>query len=233
MTPTAADVIAHVRVCAQVLGGMGFSASGAYPFERFLRDSRILLIFEGTNEILRLFIALTCLQSPGAELKQLAKSPLAALPVIGRELLAESTGVGLQAPQGIAPQLQQEAKELSVATAQFRQGVRTLLSRHGADITAPQHQLQVARLADCAMELYGWMAVLSRATASVAASAPHLEHELTLARAFIARAKGRLAALHTGIMNGERHNGDAAAYAIAADVLKAGHYLAAHPLRLQ
>ena len=35
----------------QVLGGMGFSASGAYPFERMLRDSRILLIFEVRKRI--------------------------------------------------------------------------------------------------------------------------------------------------------------------------------------
>ena len=36
-----------INDCIQILGGMGFSAGGTYPFERLLRDSRILLIFEG------------------------------------------------------------------------------------------------------------------------------------------------------------------------------------------
>ena len=41
----------------QVLGGFGFMHSAG--LERVLRDLRIFRIFEGTNDILRLFVALT------------------------------------------------------------------------------------------------------------------------------------------------------------------------------
>lgn len=45
-----------VNECLQILGGIGYMKD--YPYERILRDSRITMIFEGTNEILRIFIAL-------------------------------------------------------------------------------------------------------------------------------------------------------------------------------
>lgn len=41
----------------QILGGMGFMKDCG--LERVLRDLRIFRIFEGTNDILRLFVALT------------------------------------------------------------------------------------------------------------------------------------------------------------------------------
>lgn len=41
----------------QILGGMGFMKSAG--LERVMRDTRIFRIFEGTNDILRLFVALT------------------------------------------------------------------------------------------------------------------------------------------------------------------------------
>uniref|UniRef100_A0A3Q2PCQ9 Complex I assembly factor ACAD9, mitochondrial n=1 Tax=Fundulus heteroclitus TaxID=8078 RepID=A0A3Q2PCQ9_FUNHE len=47
----------------QVLGGLGYTKN--YPFERYVRDSRILPIFEGTNEILRMYVALTGMQYAG------------------------------------------------------------------------------------------------------------------------------------------------------------------------
>ncbi|KAL3847388.1 hypothetical protein ACJMK2_018303, partial [Sinanodonta woodiana] len=56
----------------QILGGMGFMRITG--LERVLRDLRIFRIFEGTNDILRLFVALTGIQYAGTYLKQLQKA---------------------------------------------------------------------------------------------------------------------------------------------------------------
>jgi len=62
----------------QIAGGNGFM--NEYPYGRALRDSRINMIFEGTNEILRLLIALSGMKELGDSLKEVQsalKSPLA------------------------------------------------------------------------------------------------------------------------------------------------------------
>merc|ERR1719394_1942065 len=56
----------------QILGGMGYMKDCGV--ERVMRDLRIFRIFEGTNDILRLFIALTGIQYAGSSLKELQKA---------------------------------------------------------------------------------------------------------------------------------------------------------------
>merc|ERR1712210_36334 len=56
----------------QILGGMGYMKDCG--IEKVMRDLRIFRIFEGTNDILRLFIALTGIQYAGGHLKELQKA---------------------------------------------------------------------------------------------------------------------------------------------------------------
>ncbi len=52
----AADVAMRVTTdCVQVLGGYGYSKE--YPAEKYMRDAKIMQIYEGTNQIQRLVIA--------------------------------------------------------------------------------------------------------------------------------------------------------------------------------
>merc|ERR1712141_914747 len=56
----------------QILGGMGYMKDCGV--EKVMRDLRIFRIFEGTNDILRLFVALTGIQYAGGHLRELQKA---------------------------------------------------------------------------------------------------------------------------------------------------------------
>lgn len=67
----------------QILGGMGYMRETG--LEKVMRDLRIFRIFEGTNDILRLFVALTGIQYAGSHLKGLQaalKDPISNFGVI-------------------------------------------------------------------------------------------------------------------------------------------------------
>ncbi len=125
----------------QIHGGYGFSEE--FPVCRAYRDARINRIFEGTNEINRLFI-------PGMLLRRAERGKLPLLAAIGRvqkELLE-------MAPTGAQPNEPIARAELAVANLRrlvlFLAGVS--YQRFGAGLMEEQEVL--AGLADAIMELY-------------------------------------------------------------------------------
>ena len=67
----------------QIAGGIGYSKE--FPYEQFVRDARMNMLFEGTNEVLRALVALMGLQEAGEQIQALGKAfkdPLHSIGVI-------------------------------------------------------------------------------------------------------------------------------------------------------
>jgi len=88
----------------QILGGMGYMKGTG--LEKVMRDLRIFRIFEGTNDILRLFVALTGIQFAGIHLKELQKAfknPTAHLGLILEEVKKRAlSSVGFSSAPSLA-----------------------------------------------------------------------------------------------------------------------------------
>ncbi|XP_053662485.1 very long-chain specific acyl-CoA dehydrogenase, mitochondrial-like [Anopheles marshallii] len=179
----------------QLLGGNGFMKSSG--LERFLRDIRVFRIFEGANDVLRMFIALTGIQKAGKDLRELQKAlknPLGNLGVVfaeGTRRAGRSVGFGgTDLRPFVASELQNAAKQCAESTDVFSNTVESLLRIHGKGIA--ERQFQLARVADCAIDIYSMATVLSRATRAVKANLPSAEQELLMAQIWCKEASDRV-----------------------------------------
>ena len=160
----------------QTAGGNGYMAE--YPYERVLRDARINRIFEGTNEILRLFIALTAMEAVGAQLKELATSLQGVFtdPIKGFGVLSEyarrraSLVTGLRNERGsftrIDARLKSQAAIFEDATKDLAIAVDRVLRKHGRNIIGKQFASR--RLADIMIDLFVLACTLSRVNSVLA-----------------------------------------------------------------
>jgi acyl-CoA dehydrogenase family protein 9 len=177
----------------QIAGGNGFMEE--YPYERALRDSRVNMIFEGTNEILRVLVALSGLRDLGSDLEEVARALKAPLGNLG--ILSDYVGRkirGYVAPERlerVAPELAAEADVVRRYTRSFAAAAETFLSRYGKHILERQYQQE--RLANVAVDLYASLSVLSRASSSVRQLPAAISaDEVRLARSFVQSAKYRI-----------------------------------------
>jgi acyl-CoA dehydrogenase family protein 9 len=175
----------------QIAGGNGFMED--YPYERALRDSRINMIFEGTNEILRVLIALSGMRDAGQDLKEVGKAlkaPLSSLGILSDYAARKIRGLAPGKLTAVAMELAEEAEIVTRYTGAASNVLERVLRKHGKAVIEKEYQQE--RLANVVMDLYASLAVLSRATAARARGGGKGEEEILLARAFVQAAKYRI-----------------------------------------
>jgi len=167
----------------QIAGGQGYMRH--FPYEKSVRDARMHLIVNGTNEVLRIFIALSGLKTPSDFLKGLGeimssplKNPTNAVKGLitytsqrlGRALPKEFLPV-----QGISflmrilsqndileisPSLAASAGQLDKTIRFLANNLETLILKQGKDLLLKEFLLK--RIADIAIDLFACCAVISR-----------------------------------------------------------------------
>jgi acyl-CoA dehydrogenase family member 9 len=159
----------------QIAGGNGFMRE--YPYERALRDCRVFRIWEGTNDILRLFIALTAMNDVGAQLADLAASlkgvlndPIKGFGVLSeyalhRASLATNWGRGRGTFTRLSPALKAEGDAFAEHVRDLATAADRILRKHGKRIV--EKQFAARRLADIMIDLFVLACVLSRVDSSV------------------------------------------------------------------
>jgi len=183
-----------VNETLQIAAGIGYMQD--YPYERHLRDARINLIFEGTNEILRCFIALSGMAGPGEALVEVAKAMRE--PIKGFGLLSDfairkaRTALGRERITRVHPALNREAVVFEEYALELGKGAEKMLRRHGKNIAEMQYTQR--RLADMAIDLYGIACTLSRTTRVLDKRGEEgARREVELTTMFVAMAQRRLA----------------------------------------
>ena len=151
----------------QIAGGIGYSKE--FPYEQAVRDSRINLIFEGTNEILRALIALSGLQQPGEQLKAIGKAfrdPLREIGAISTFLVGRAKRkVTKPSFTRVHAALAEEADLVATAIHDLALAVESILMKHGKDVI--ERQFLQERMANAAIDIFLSTAVLSRVTAEI------------------------------------------------------------------
>jgi acyl-CoA dehydrogenase family protein 9 len=211
----------NINDALQIAGGNGFMEE--YPYERALRDSRINMIFEGTNEILRMLIALSGARDVGDYMKDVGRALKAPLSSLG--ILSGFAGKRIKrvvAPgklARVAPELATEGEYLVKYASAMANAVETLLQKYGKGIIEKEYQQE--RLADVTIDLYAGFAVLSRTTAAIARKgAAKAADEIRLAKTFIRQARHRM----VGALKEMDRGKDADLTAISETAYAAGGY---------
>ena len=180
----------------QIAGGRGYMRE--WPFERYLRDARINRIFEGTNEVLRTFIALAGIERLGEYLEHVGaalREPIKDLGVLTEfafHRIKDAIG-NPSAGVKVAEPLAGPVRALERFAGALHDGAERVIRAHRDRVV--EEQLQLARLADIAIDLFALTAVIGRVQATIERLGEEAAgHEIDIARQFSREAGSRIEA---------------------------------------
>lgn len=181
----------------QIGGGLGYMR--AQPWERLLRDARHAMVYEGTNEILRAFIALSGMQTPGREIEDVSKAmrePIKGFGLLSDLAIRKAKSVLSRDRERLTkahPSLAHHAARFDEHVAALARNVDKALRRHGKNIAEMQYTQK--RAADVAIDLYAIAACLSRTTRAIEKRGEEgARREIDLTAVLVAVADKRIAA---------------------------------------
>jgi len=206
----------------QLRGGEGYMKTD--PYEKIMRDIRIFPIFEGANDVMRCFIALSAMKPVGERLSEFGNIGLND-PIGSIGLLADYVGGRVKTavrPDRITmahPELESHANAVSDQVKELAAVTEGLIREHKKNITFKQ--LQQKRLSEAISDVYAQVAVLSRVTAIFEDQGVEPSgQERYIADSFCQRAAGRV----RGHMRQIESNDDEQMTAIAKLAYKRGEY---------
>ncbi|NOT77693.1 MAG: acyl-CoA dehydrogenase [Bacteriovoracaceae bacterium] len=220
---------ATIDMAMQIAAGNGYMKE--YPYERIMRDCRINMIFEGTNEILRCLLALSGVRGPSEDMKELGKisevssalqDPIKSLGVFTKFARKRmSHMMGSKTLTKAHPELKEQAEKFSSMLGKFAIAVEDTLIKYGKKIV--DNELPQGRLADMVIELYVIISVISRTTAilnSSKATQEQKDYVLRLTK-YICNDSGRKIRRNLKAVS---KNNDKLISKISESVVKAGGY---------
>jgi acyl-CoA dehydrogenase family protein 9 len=206
----------------QLRGGEGYMRTE--PYEKIMRDIRIFPIFEGANDVMRAFIALSAMKPVGERLSELGEiglnDPIRSIGVLAdyaagrvkREVRPDRISMAHPELAEHADAVGDQVKELAAAT-------ESRIRKHKKEVTLKQ--LAQKRLADAVADVYAQVAVLSRVSSIFENDGVEPSgQERYIADTFCARAARRVRAN----LNALEHNDDERMTAIAKLASKRGAY---------
>jgi alkylation response protein AidB-like acyl-CoA dehydrogenase len=204
----------------QLAGGRGYVKP--YPYERILRDSRINRIFEGANEVLRLFIALNGVQAPAQALKEIGSAlrrPLRNLGLLGgyatsrvKLRLGQTSTLDIEVNERLKKHKEYFEKHVSELGGATDRAIMRYRER------IVDSQLVLERLANMAIDLFATACVIARTQSLIdERGVDKVAREITLCDLFCVEA-GRRFRGNRGMLEGRGDEVDDTRRSVARSV---------------